>query len=68
MKQAAEFGIQQSGQTMVAFLLFVNDVHGMVPQHRQPTKSVSLEFAGCMLAAAKQRLEFGALDLASSTR
>ena len=29
MKQAAEFGIQQSGQTMVAFLLFVNDVHGM---------------------------------------
>ena len=40
VKQAAEFGIQQSGQTMVAFLLFVNDVHGMVPQHRQPTKSV----------------------------
>ena len=29
VKQAAEFGIQQSGQTMVAFLLFVNDVHGM---------------------------------------
>ena len=29
VKQAAEFGIQQSGQTMVAFLLFINDVHGM---------------------------------------
>src|SRR6201991_886910 len=29
IKQAAEFGIQQGGQTMVAFLLFVNDVHGM---------------------------------------
>ena len=29
VKQAAEFGIQQSGQSMVAFLLFVNDVHGM---------------------------------------
>jgi branched-chain amino acid transport system substrate-binding protein len=29
VKQAAEFGIQQNGQTMVAFLLFVNDVHGM---------------------------------------
>jgi branched-chain amino acid transport system substrate-binding protein len=29
VKQAAEFGIQQGGQTMVAFLLFVNDVHGM---------------------------------------
>ena len=29
VKQAAEFGIQQSGQTMVAFLLFVNDVLGM---------------------------------------
>ena len=29
VKQAAEFGLQQSGQTMVAFLLFVNDVHGM---------------------------------------
>jgi ABC-type branched-subunit amino acid transport system substrate-binding protein len=28
VKQAAEFGIQQGGQTMVAFLLFVNDVHG----------------------------------------
>src|SRR5207244_5467001 len=23
------FGLQQGGQTMVAFLLFVNDVHGM---------------------------------------
>ena len=29
VKQAAEFGIQQGGQTLVAFLLFVNDVHGM---------------------------------------
>src|SRR4030081_1481285 len=29
VKQAAEFGLQQGGQTMVAFLLFVNDVHGM---------------------------------------
>ena len=29
VKQAAEFGIQQNGTTMVAFLLFVNDVHGM---------------------------------------
>src|SRR6476619_6821361 len=29
VKQASEFGIQQGGQTMVAFLLFVNDVHGM---------------------------------------
>src|SRR6266704_1825053 len=29
VKQAAEFGVQQSGQTMVAFLLFINDVHGM---------------------------------------
>ena len=29
VKQAAEFGIQKNGQTMVAFLLFVNDVHGM---------------------------------------
>src|SRR4030081_3423739 len=29
VKQASEFGIQADGQTMVAFLLFVNDVHGM---------------------------------------
>jgi len=29
VKQAAEFGIQQGGQIMVAFLLFINDVHGM---------------------------------------
>ena len=29
VKQAAEFGIQQSGQQLVAFLLFINDVHGM---------------------------------------
>jgi branched-chain amino acid transport system substrate-binding protein len=29
VKQAAEFGIQQGGQSVVAFLLFINDVHGM---------------------------------------
>src|ERR1044071_4145667 len=29
VKQAAEFGIQQGGQRLVAFLLFINDVHGM---------------------------------------
>ena len=29
VKQAAEFGILQGGQTMAAFLLFINDVHGM---------------------------------------
>ncbi len=29
VKQAAEFGIQQSGQKLVAFLLFINDVHSM---------------------------------------
>src|ERR1700733_10432960 len=29
IKQADEFGIKEGGQTMVAFLLFVNDVHGM---------------------------------------
>ena len=29
VKQAAEFGIQQGGQKLVAFLLFINDVHGM---------------------------------------
>src|ERR1700694_2403013 len=29
VKQASEFGIQQGGQKLVAFLLFVNDVHGM---------------------------------------
>ncbi|WP_354034901.1 ABC transporter substrate-binding protein [Bradyrhizobium sp. S3.2.6] len=29
IKQASEFGIQQGGQSMVAFLLFINDVHGM---------------------------------------
>jgi len=29
VKQAAEFGIQERGQTMVAFLLFINDIHGM---------------------------------------
>jgi len=27
VKQAAEFGLQQSGQTMVAFLLFVSFAH-----------------------------------------
>jgi branched-chain amino acid transport system substrate-binding protein len=29
IKQAGEFGIREGGQTMVAFLLFINDVHGM---------------------------------------
>jgi branched-chain amino acid transport system substrate-binding protein len=29
VKQAVEFGIQQGGQSLVAFLLFINDVHGM---------------------------------------
>ncbi len=29
VKQAGEFGIREGGQTMVAFLLFINDVHGM---------------------------------------
>jgi branched-chain amino acid transport system substrate-binding protein len=29
VKQAAEFGIQSSGQSLVAFLVFVNDIHGM---------------------------------------
>jgi branched-chain amino acid transport system substrate-binding protein len=29
VKQADEFGIKQRGQAMVAFLLFINDVHGM---------------------------------------
>jgi branched-chain amino acid transport system substrate-binding protein len=29
IKQADEFGIKQGGQTMVGFLLFINDVHGM---------------------------------------
>ncbi|MBR0859098.1 ABC transporter substrate-binding protein [Bradyrhizobium liaoningense] len=29
VKQASEFDIRQSGQSLVAFLVFVNDVHGM---------------------------------------
>jgi branched-chain amino acid transport system substrate-binding protein len=29
VKQAGEFGIKEGGQTLVAFLLFINDVHGM---------------------------------------
>ncbi|MGO9358429.1 MAG: ABC transporter substrate-binding protein [Xanthobacteraceae bacterium] len=29
VKQAGEFGIKQGGQSLVAFLLFINDVHGM---------------------------------------
>ncbi|WP_424630164.1 ABC transporter substrate-binding protein [Bradyrhizobium sp. SYSU BS000235] len=29
VKQAAEFGIQQSGQKLVAFLMLIQDVHGM---------------------------------------
>jgi branched-chain amino acid transport system substrate-binding protein len=29
LKQADEFGIKQGGQTLVGFLVFINDVHGM---------------------------------------
>jgi branched-chain amino acid transport system substrate-binding protein len=29
VKQAGEFGIREGGQTLVAFLIFINDVHGM---------------------------------------
>lgn len=29
VKQAAEFGIKESGQSLVAFLIFINDVHAM---------------------------------------
>ncbi|SEO70354.1 hypothetical protein SAMN05444123_104127 [Rhodopseudomonas pseudopalustris] len=29
VKRAAEFGIQQNGQKLLAFLLFINDLHGM---------------------------------------
>ena len=29
VKQANEFGIKESGQSLVAFLLFINDIHGM---------------------------------------
>lgn len=29
VKQAGEFGLKQGGQSLVAFLLFINDVHGM---------------------------------------
>lgn len=29
VKQAGEFGISAGGQTLVAFLIFINDVHGM---------------------------------------
>ena len=29
VKQASEFGIQQGGQSLVAFLLIINDIHGM---------------------------------------
>jgi branched-chain amino acid transport system substrate-binding protein len=29
VKQASEFGIQSGGQSLVAFVLFINDVHGM---------------------------------------
>ena len=35
MKQAAEFGIRDQGQTLVAFLAFVNDVQGMGLQAAQ---------------------------------
>lgn len=42
VKQAAEFGIRENGQSLVAFLLFINDVHGMglkVAQGLQLTES-----------------------------
>lgn len=29
VKQSAEFGTKEGGQTLVAFLIFINDVHGM---------------------------------------
>lgn len=29
VKQANEFGIKEGGQSLVAFLLFINDIHGM---------------------------------------
>jgi branched-chain amino acid transport system substrate-binding protein len=29
VKQAAEFGLREQGQSLVAFLAFINDVHGM---------------------------------------
>ncbi|BAT61531.1 hypothetical protein GJW-30_1_04088 [Variibacter gotjawalensis] len=29
VKQASEFGIKESGQSLVAFLIFINDVHAM---------------------------------------
>jgi branched-chain amino acid transport system substrate-binding protein len=29
VKQAGEFGMKEGGQTLVAFLIFINDVHGM---------------------------------------
>ncbi|MEW6643368.1 MAG: ABC transporter substrate-binding protein [Pseudomonadota bacterium] len=29
VKQAGEFGLKEGGQSLVAFLLFINDVHGM---------------------------------------
>ncbi|MGC2811664.1 MAG: ABC transporter substrate-binding protein [Bradyrhizobium sp.] len=40
VKQAAEFGIAQGGQSMVAFLLFINDVHGMGLQVAQGLQSL----------------------------
>ena len=35
VKQSAEFGIRDAGQTLVAFLVFVNDVHAMGLQAAQ---------------------------------
>ncbi len=35
VKQAAEFGIRDAGQTLVAFLVFVNDIHAMGLQAAQ---------------------------------
>ena len=47
-----ELGIQKGGQTMVAFLLFVNDVHGM----------------GLKVAQGLQLLEAFYLDMARARR
>ena len=35
VKQAGEFGMKSGGQTLVAFLIFINDVHGMGLQAAQ---------------------------------
>ena len=35
VKQAGEFGMKSGGQSLVAFLIFINDVHGMGLQAAQ---------------------------------